>query len=113
MNLFVPAPSPAETPDVAALLAPERIGPHDGAGKTCVVAMSGGVDSAVTALVLRERGYRVVGVNMRLYNPPDDQGHINPCCSLDAMEDARATCRRIDIPFYAMNMAREFDEAVI
>ena len=75
--------------------------------------MSGGVDSAVTALVLRERGYRVVGVNMRLYNPPDDQGFHNPCCSIAAMEDARATCRRIDIPFYPMNMAKEFEAGVI
>jgi tRNA-specific 2-thiouridylase len=89
------------------------VGPIDGNGRLVVVAMSGGVDSAVTALVLRERGYRVVGVNMRLYNPPDDQGHFHPCCSLDAMEDARATCQRIDIPFYAMNMAREFEANVI
>jgi len=95
------------------LISSYDVGPVDGAGRLVVVAMSGGVDSAVTGLVLRERGYRVVGVNMRLYNPPDDQGFMNPCCSIDAMEDARATCQRIDIPFYAMNMAREFDEAVI
>ncbi len=96
-----------------ALLSRYDVGPSDGDGRVIVVAMSGGVDSAVTALVLRERGYRVLGVNMRLYNPPDEQGFINPCCSIDAMEDARATCQRIDVPFYAMNMAREFEAGVI
>lgn len=99
--------------DARALLARYDVGPVDGDGQTIVVAMSGGVDSAVTALVLRERGYHVVGVNMRLYNPPDEQGFINPCCSIDAMEDARATCQRIDVPFYAMNMAKEFEAGVI
>ena len=107
-------PVPRLNPDAAhALLEHYDIGPRDGAGRLVVVAMSGGVDSAVAAVLLRERGYRVVGVNMRLYNPPDELGHHNPCCSLDAMEDARATCRRIEIPFYAMNMAKEFDTEVI
>jgi tRNA-uridine 2-sulfurtransferase len=105
---------PRLTQDEArALLSRFDVGPVDGNGRLVVVAMSGGVDSAVTALVLRERGYRVVGLNMRLYNPPDNRGHINPCCSIEAMEDARATCQRIDIPFYALNMAREFEDTVI
>ena len=103
--------SPA--PEVAALLAPERIGPHDGAGKTCVVAMSGGVDSAVTALVMRERGYRVIGINLRLFSPDDPDHRANPCCGIPAMDDARMTCARIGIPFYAINMEGEFGEAVV
>ncbi len=110
----LPEVLPRLDPDAArALLERYDVGPIDGDGRTIVVAMSGGVDSAVAALVLRERGYRVLGVNMRLYNPPDDQGFINPCCSIDAMEDARATCTRIDVPFYAMNMAKEFEAGVI
>jgi tRNA-specific 2-thiouridylase len=108
--LELPRLSPAEARD---LIARYDVGPVDGDGRLVVVAMSGGVDSAVTALVLRERGYRVVGMNMRLYNPPDDQGHVNPCCSIEAMEDARATCQRIGVPFYALNMAREFEASVI
>ena len=99
--------------EVAALLAPERIGPHDGAGKTCVVAMSGGVDSAVTALVMRERGYRVIGINLRLFSPDDPDHRANPCCGIPAMDDARMTCARIGIPFYAINMEGEFGEAVV
>ncbi|RIK46728.1 MAG: tRNA 2-thiouridine(34) synthase MnmA [Chloroflexi bacterium] len=108
------APAPRLAPeDARALLANYDVGPADGAGQLVVVAMSGGVDSAVAALVLRERGYRVVGMNMRLFTPPDGSGQINPCCSLEAMEDARATCMRIDIPFYALNMQQEFADTVI
>jgi tRNA-specific 2-thiouridylase len=104
---------PSETPDIAALLSPERIGPSDGAGKTCVVAMSGGVDSAVTALVMRERGYRVIGINLRLFSPDDPDHRANPCCGIPAMDDARMTCARIGVPFYAINMEGEFGEAVV
>lgn len=99
--------------DIAALLADGRIGPRDGAGKTCVVAMSGGVDSAVTALLMRERGYRVVGINLRLFSPEDEDHRANPCCGIPAMDDARRTCARIGVPFYALNMEVEFGEAVI
>src|SRR4051794_22410816 len=102
-----------EMPDVAALVMPERIGPYDGAGKTCVVAMSGGVDSAVTALIMRERGYRVIGINLRLFSPDDPDHRANPCCGIPAMDDARLTCGRIGVPFYAINMEGEFREAVV
>ena len=102
-----------DTPEIAPLLAPERIGPRDGAGKTCVVAMSGGVDSAVTALLMQERGYRVIGINLRLFSPDDPDHRANPCCGIPAMDDARATCARIGIPFYAINMEGEFREAVV
>ena len=99
--------------DVEHLLTDEKIGPRDGAGKLAVVAMSGGVDSAVTALVMRERGYRVVGMNLRLFSPEDEDHRANPCCGIPAMEDARATCATIGVPFYAVNMEVEFGEAVI
>lgn len=102
-----------EQPEIAPLLTPERIGPRDGAGQTCVVAMSGGVDSAVTALLMRERGYRVIGINLRLFSPDDPDHRANPCCGIPAMDDARATCARIGVPFYAINMEGEFREAVV
>ena len=95
------------------LLSEEKIGPRDGAGKTVVVAMSGGVDSAVTALVMRERGYRVVGMNLRLFSPDDPEHRVNPCCGIPAMDDARATCALIGVPFYAVNMESEFSDAVV
>jgi tRNA-specific 2-thiouridylase len=109
----VPDSAIGETPDIAALLAPARIGPRDGNGKTCVVAMSGGVDSAVTALIMRERGYRVIGINLRLFSPDDPDHRANPCCGIPAMDDARMTCARIGVPFYAINMEGEFREAVV
>jgi tRNA-specific 2-thiouridylase len=109
----VEAESRGSKEDVSALLAPDRIGPYDGAGKTCVVAMSGGVDSAVTALIMRERGYRVIGINLRLFSPDDPDHRANPCCGIPAMDDARLTCARIGIPFYAINMEGEFRDAVV
>lgn len=105
--------TPDTSIDTDALLSEDRIGPRDGAGKTAVVAMSGGVDSAVTALVMRERGYRVVGMNLRLFSPDDEDHRANPCCGIPAMDDARATCATIGVPFYAINMEVEFGEAVI
>jgi tRNA-specific 2-thiouridylase len=98
---------------VAHLLTPAKIGPRDGAGKLVVVAMSGGVDSAVTALLMRERGYRVVGMNLRLFSPEDEDHRANPCCGIPAMDDARATCATIGVPFYAINMESEFGHAVV
>ncbi len=107
-----PSPVQPAAAGVAALTE-EKIGPRDGAGKTCVVAMSGGVDSAVTALLMRERGYRVVGINLRLFSPEDEDHRANPCCGIPAMDDARLTCARIGVPFYALNMEAEFGRAVV
>ncbi len=107
------APSPEDVAAARALLIEPKIGPRDGDGKTAVVAMSGGVDSAVTALLMRERGYRVVGMNLRLFSPDDEDHRANPCCGIPAMDDARATCATIGVPFYAVNMEVEFGSAVI
>jgi tRNA-specific 2-thiouridylase len=106
--------SPDETaPEAEALLSEAKIGPRNGDGKTVVVAMSGGVDSAVTALVMRERGYRVIGMNLRLFSPDDPEHRVNPCCGIAAMDDARATCATMGVPFYAIDMEAEFGEAVV
>ncbi|MDQ2682679.1 MAG: hypothetical protein M3Y37_04055, partial [Chloroflexota bacterium] len=107
------APDTPTGDDVRDLLGTEKIGPRDGGGRLAVVAMSGGVDSAVTALIMRERGYRVVGMNLRLFTPSDPVHSVNPCCGIPAMDDARATCQVIGVPFYAINMEAEFGEAVI
>ena len=80
-----------------------------------VVAMSGGVDSSVAALLLQQQGYDVVGVTMKLYNlegeelPPNYQG----CCTLDDVEDARSVCRRLGIPHYVLNTQKEFQLSLI
>ena len=106
--------SPTDLPaDSDTLLSAAKIGPRDGAGKTVVVAMSGGVDSAVTALVMRERGYRVIGMNLRLFSPDDPEHAMNACCGIPGMDDARATCASIGVPFYAINMETEFGQHVV
>ncbi|NWJ96892.1 MAG: tRNA 2-thiouridine(34) synthase MnmA [Chloroflexi bacterium] len=85
---------------------------------TVVVAMSGGVDSSLTAALLKEQGYRVIGINMRLHGSGSEDEEQNyslskSCCSLVELEDARKVCQQIGIPFYAMNFEEEFRQAVI
>lgn len=82
---------------------------------TVVVAMSGGVDSSVAAAMLKEQGHSVIGVNLRLFSKAEkDAYRLNKqCCTLDSMRDAEAVCNRIGVPFYALNMEREFGHDVV
>lgn len=82
-----------------------------------VVGMSGGVDSTVAAYQLKEMGYEVIGVNMRLWQ--DDfleEEHFKRdggCCSLSSVEDARRVCEQIGIPFFALDFKAVFKETVV
>lgn len=80
-----------------------------------VVAMSGGVDSAVAAGLLARQDYDVVGITMRLWTLDDDRAprHKKRCCSVEDTDDARHAADAIGIPHYVMNMEREFQERVI
>ena len=79
-----------------------------------VLAMSGGVDSSVSAYLLRKQGYEVIGLFMRTGAHGTDEGpaHKKGCCSdLDA-GDARRVADRLDMPFYALDFEREFDRII-
>ncbi|MFC1682922.1 tRNA 2-thiouridine(34) synthase MnmA [Candidatus Zixiibacteriota bacterium] len=75
------------------------------------VAMSGGVDSSLAAVLLKEHGYGVIGLTMRLWDVDEDgQSH---CCSPQAFSDARAICHRWDIPHYVLDLRQPFAVKVV
>ncbi len=82
-----------------------------------LVAMSGGVDSAVACFLLKEQGFDVKGANMRFweYEEPskNDKQRISSCCSPEDLNDAEKVARSLDIPFYVLKMEENFQETVI
>lgn len=80
-----------------------------------VIGMSGGVDSSVSAYLLKKAGYDVIGVTMQIWQEEDvqKQEENGGCCGLSAVDDARRVAQMLDIPYYVMNFKKEFKENVI
>jgi tRNA-specific 2-thiouridylase len=79
-----------------------------------LVAMSGGVDSSVAAALVARTGAEVVGVWMRLHDGADSFSDVRrSCCSADAADDARRVASQLGIPFYVLDLEREFEDGVM
>ncbi|MFD1887569.1 tRNA 2-thiouridine(34) synthase MnmA [Paenibacillus wenxiniae] len=74
-----------------------------------VVGMSGGVDSSVTALLLKQQGYDVIGIFMKNWDDTDEFGN---CTAEDDAEDVRRVCEQIGIPYYTVNFEKEYYDKV-
>ncbi|HUS17079.1 MAG TPA: tRNA 2-thiouridine(34) synthase MnmA [Chloroflexia bacterium] len=88
--------------------------------KKVIVAMSGGVDSSLTAALLQESGYEIIGVHMRLHAmhadapAPTTRGRLNHgCCNVEDVDDARMVAYELGIPFYVLNFEPEFQQHII
>jgi tRNA-specific 2-thiouridylase len=77
-----------------------------------VVAMSGGVDSSVAAALLRDEGFEVIGMMLRLWSEPGNEGS-NRCCTPESMGLARRAAAILDIPFYVLDAKEAFRAAVV
>lgn len=82
--------------------------------KRALIAMSGGVDSSVAALLMKERGFDCIGATMKLFNNEDiDLPRDHSCCSLEDAEDARSVAEVLGMPHYVFNFSDRFKETVI
>ena len=82
--------------------------------KRALIAMSGGVDSSVAALLTLQQGLSCTGATMRLFtNEILDEGQESTCCSLEDVEDARSVAFRLGIPYHVFNFGSEFKHKVM
>ncbi len=89
------------------------------AGSRVLVALSGGVDSAVVAALLAGAGYEVVAATMKTWDEYRDRGEVDPrradqgCCSMAAVADCLAVCDRLALPYHLLDLQDCFRDAVI
>lgn len=86
-----------------------------------VVAMSGGVDSSVVAALLKKQGHECIGIHLHFWTDPtgpevnggDPNMPQNKCCSVESLEHARGICKKLDMPFYVINLEKKFKETIV
>jgi tRNA-specific 2-thiouridylase len=107
---------PLAPPPSMSASGPNREAPASGSGQSSrervAVAMSGGVDSAVAALLERERGAEVVGVTVKLWADPETDG-AKACCSPEAVLGARGLAHSLGIPHFTLDLEEEFRRRVV
>jgi tRNA-specific 2-thiouridylase len=88
--------------------------------KKVLVAMSGGVDSSVTAALLKKKGYEIVGIYMNFWSDPtvfEDKELVklpqNKCCSIESLNNARSIAAELNIPFYVLNVKERFKKQIV
>ena len=84
--------------------------------ETVLVAMSGGVDSAVALLKIIEMGYNAVGVTMKLWEYNNVGGNTlneNNCCAIESINNAKLVCERLGVPHYTIDFTEDFEKKVI
>ena len=81
--------------------------------RKALIAMSGGVDSSVAALLMKRQGFDCIGATMKLYDNETIGTKQKTCCSLSDIEDAREVSYRLKIPYYVFNYKDRFEKAVI
>ncbi|MCE5251131.1 tRNA 2-thiouridine(34) synthase MnmA [bacterium] len=89
--------------------------PGDYPSRKVAVAMSGGVDSSLAAILLKEAGFDVIGLTMKLwdFDHSGGRGHERGCCDLSTFNDARSVAAQAEIPHYTFNMREEMERIVI
>ena len=81
--------------------------------KKALTAMSGGVDSSVAALLMRDEGFECIGATMKLHNEIPGNYTEKTCCTASDAEDARSVCCKLGMKFYVFDYMEEFEEHVI